>query len=396
MVEGLTYIEDSQSRSLLVQYFALQFFKAHAAFHRGVEQWQLVGLITRRSGVRIPSPLPTHLKALQPEGLFHFTPLRARSKQASPPGAGQWRPGEPGRQRLPYSQFMTSMPDWLEPMAATLTQERFVAPEWVFERKLDGIRMLAFKRGPEVRLLSRNRLPQNQAYPGVEAAVAALPVGDAILDGEATGVWGHAGETLYHLFDVPWWDGRDLTASPLTERRALLESLPLQQPLMLVERIGGEAPWEHACRMGWEGVIAKREDSRYQHKRSRDWLKMKREATQELVVGGFTEPKGSRAGLGAMLVGYFEGADFFFAGRVGTGFTTRMLVELRRRLDELEVSASPFTVATGLPRGAHWVRPEVVVQVGFIEWTGHGKMRHPRLLGIRTDKVASGVTRESP
>lgn len=291
---------------------------------------------------------------------------------------------------------MASLPDWLEPMAATLTQERFVAPGWVFEQKVDGIRMLAFKRGEEVGLFSRNRLPQNAAYPEIAAVVAALPIGDAILDGEATGVWGHAGEVRYHLFDAPWLHGQDLTASPLTERRARLEALPLGKPLALVERVNGDAPWQHACSRGWEGVIAKREDSVYEHRRSRAWLKMKCEATQELAVGGFTEPKGSRRGLGALLVGYFDGEDFCFAGRVGTGFTTQMLVDLRARLDAIEIPASPFTKATGLPRQARWVRPEVVVQVGFIEWTGHGKMRHPRLLGIRTDKSAAGVVRESP
>ena len=123
---------------------------------------------------------------------------------------------------------------------------------------------------------------------------------------------------------------------------------------------------------------------------------MKCEASQELVVGGFTAPKGSRVGLGALLVGYFEGDEFCFAGRVGTGFTDALLVDLRTRLDALATAQSPFTKATNLPRGAHWVKPEVVVQVAFLEWTGHGKMRHPRLLGLRPDKAAADVNRESP
>ena len=279
-------------------------------------------------------------------------------------------------------------------MAATLTQERFVAPGWVFERKVDGIRVLAFKQGSEVRLLSRNRLLQNRAYPEIAAAVEALPVAEAIVDGEATGVWGAAGEVLYHLFDIPWLNGRDLTGLPLSARREQLEGLPLTRPLLLVERLSDDAPWERACNEGWEGVIAKREDSPYEHRRSRNWLKMKCEATQELVVGGFTAPRGSRVGLGALLVGYFEGEDFCFAGRVGTGFTAKLLVGLRTRLDAIEVPRSPFTVGTNLPREAHWVRPEVVVQVAFLEWTGHGKMRHPRLLGLRTDKTAPSVVRE--
>ncbi|HEU4577667.1 MAG TPA: hypothetical protein VFS67_05400 [Polyangiaceae bacterium] len=288
-------------------------------------------------------------------------------------------------------------PDWLEPMAATLTRERFTGPDWVFERKLDGIRLLAFKQGSAVRLLSRNRLPQNHHYPDVVAALAALRASDAILDGEALGVWGGARELGYHLFDVLWLDGRDLTAQPLEQRRELLEALPLRPPLHLVERVDDREPWERACREGWEGVIAKRRDSRYEHRRSPHWLKMKCEASQELVVGGFTEPEGKRRGLGALLVGYYEADELVFAGKVGTGFDTRLLLELRERLDALERPESPFTRAQGLPRQrVHWVRPELVVQVAFMEWTGHGKLRHPRLVGVREDKSAREVVREAP
>jgi bifunctional non-homologous end joining protein LigD len=281
-------------------------------------------------------------------------------------------------------------------MAATLTQQRFSGPEWVFERKLDGIRLLGYKRGPDVRLYSRNRLLQNAAYPSVAAAVAQLPVREVILDGEATGVWGRRGEVVYHVFDVLWLDGRDLTRLSLDDRRAALEALPLAPPLALVERLDDPRPWERACAEGWEGVIAKRRDSRYEHRRSPQWLKMKCEATQELVIGGFTDPRGSRVGLGALLVGYFEDGDVVFAGKVGTGFDTKLLLELRRRLDSLEEPKPPFTRGAGLPRQAHWVRPEVVVQVGFTEWTVHGKLRHPRLLGLRVDKAAREVVREWP
>ena len=288
-------------------------------------------------------------------------------------------------------------PDWLEPMAATLTQERFIDAGWVFERKIDGIRLIAFKRGNDVRLLSRNRLSQNHAYPSFVDAVAALPPGNLVLDGEATGVWGNRGDQVaYHVFDVLWLDGRDLTPLTLDERRACLEALPLKPPLLLVERLDGDAPWDRACAEGWEGVIAKRRDSRYEHRRSPHWLKMKCEATQELVVGGFTDPKGSRVGLGALLVGYYEGDDLVFAGKVGTGFDTKMLLDLRKRLDALEVPRPPFTKGDGLPRAAHWVKPQIVVQVAFIEWTVHGKLRHPRLLGIRIDKTAGDVVRETP
>jgi DNA ligase D-like protein (predicted ligase) len=296
-------------------------------------------------------------------------------------------------------------PDWLVPMAATLTQDRFTGPDWIFERKFDGIRLLAYKRRRDVTLYSRNRLVQNDAYPSIVSAVAALPPRDLILDGEATGVWGKPGKVAYHVFDVLWIDGRDVTRLPMEDRRALLQRLPLAAPMQRVTEISGAAPWERACAEGWEGVIAKRRGSPYEPRRSPHWLKMKCEATQELVVGGFTDPQGGRVGLGALLVGYFadhnpvraESTDFVFAGKVGTGFDTRLLLDLRARLDALEIPQPPFTKSTGLPRlRAHWVRPEIVVQVAFTEWTVHGKLRHPRLLGVRMDKSAREVVREAP
>jgi bifunctional non-homologous end joining protein LigD len=281
------------------------------------------------------------------------------------------------------------MPDWLEPMAATLTQERFVGSEWLFERKFDGIRLLAYKRGDDIRLYSRNRLPQN--LPAVARAVAGLPVDEVILDGEVT--WD--GESGYHVFDVLWLNGQLVTALPLEDRRTLLQSLPFEPPVRRVELIDDRTPWERARGEGWEGVIAKRAGSPYEHRRSKHWLKMKCETTQDLVVGGFTDPQGARVGLGALLVGYHEGQDFVFAGKVGTGFDTKLLLDLRRRLDALEIPMPPFTKATGLPRlRAHWVRPEIVIQVAFIEWTGHGKLRHPRLLGVRLDREAGNVVRD--
>jgi ATP-dependent DNA ligase len=268
-------------------------------------------------------------------------------------------------------------------MAATLTQERFSGPEWVFERKLDGIRLLAFKKGGDVRLFSRNRLSQNLSYPSVVEAVRTLPVREAILDGEATGVWGRADPIAYHVFDMMWLDGRDLTALPLDERRALLAKLDFRSPMRRVAALAGPEPWRRACRECWEGVVAKRRDSLYEQRRSPHWLKMKCEVTEDLVVGGFTEPQGSRVGLGALLVGRRERGNLVFAGKVGTGFDRKLLLALRERLGALEIPEPPFTLGSGLPRsGAHWVRPEVVVRVGFIEWTSHGKLRHPRLLGL--------------
>lgn len=261
-------------------------------------------------------------------------------------------------------------------MKATLTQDRFTGPDWIFERKFDGIRLLAYKRGPEVKLFSRNRL--RQEIPHLARAIAQLPVRDLVLDGEVT--WDRS--EAYHVFDVMWRDG-DVRSRPLEERRLLLADLPLREPLTRVQTIDDDAPWDRACREGWEGVIAKRRGSVYESRRSPNWLKMKCEATQDFTVGGFTDPQGARTGLGALLVGYFKDGGFIFAGKVGTGFDTQLLHSLRARLDAIEIPKSPFTVAKGLPRiRAHWVRPEVVVRVAFIEWTVHGKLRHSRLLSV--------------
>jgi bifunctional non-homologous end joining protein LigD len=284
-----------------------------------------------------------------------------------------------------FCEFMNRMPEWLEPMAATLTEERFAGPEWLFERKYDGIRLLAYKRGHVVTLYSRNRLEQHSSK--IAEVVASLPVRDAILDGEIAG-------GAYYVFDVMWLDG-DVTKLPLEERRERLAKLPLRKPLERVEEITGERPWERACAEGWEGVIAKRRGTVYEHRRSKQWLKMKCEEAQEFVIGGFTDPQGARTGLGALLVGYYEGEEFVFAGKVGTGFDGKLLNSLRARLDKIERQKPPFTKAVGLPRAAHWVKPEVVAQIAFLEWTAHGKLRHSRFLHLRSDKDARDVVRES-
>jgi ATP-dependent DNA ligase len=174
-----------------------------------------------------------------------------------------------------------SIPDWIQPMAATLTQERFIGPDWRFERKLDGIRLLAFRNGAAVRLLSRTRRPQN--IPALTEAIAALPVREVVLDGELT--W-DASVMRYHVFDLLWIDGRDVMPLSLDERRALLDRLPLRPPLARVAALGDGAPWERACAEGWEGVVAKRRDSPYEQRRSPHWLKMKCEVRQPFVIGG--------------------------------------------------------------------------------------------------------------
>lgn len=275
-------------------------------------------------------------------------------------------------------------------MAATLTQERFSGPDWIFERKFDGIRLLAYKKGSKVELFSRNRQPQN--IPALARAIAKLPHRELILDGEID--W--HGPAAYHVFDIMWIDGRDVMTLPIEDRRALLKELPLIAPLHRVKELVDENPWERAQKEDWEGVIAKRRGSVYEQRRSPHWLKMKCELAQEFVVGGFTDPQGKRVGLGALLVGYYDGDDFVFAGKIGTGFDAKMLIDLRAKLDKIEIPKTPFTKAVGLPRlRAHWVKPTIVVQVGFIQWTKYNKLRHPRLLGIRHDKSPPEVVRES-
>jgi bifunctional non-homologous end joining protein LigD len=272
-------------------------------------------------------------------------------------------------------------PPWLEPMAATLTQERFVSPDWIYERKYDGIRMIAFKRSGRVELFSRNHRLQNDASPRVVRAIADLPLDNLIFDGEAT--WRESDSVSYHIFDVLWLEGRDVRALPLDQRRALLAELPLRSPLARVEALTQPEPWTHACAEGWEGVIAKKRDAPYEHRRSKNWLKMKCEVNGVFMIGGFTDPQRSRQGLGALLVGVYEGNEFVYAGKVGTGFDTKLLLSLRERLDALEIPQSPFTKATGLPRvRAHWVKPQIAVEVAFSEWTVHHKLRHSRLLGV--------------
>ena len=220
-------------------------------------------------------------------------------------------------------------------MAATLTQERFTGPEWIFERKLDGIRLLAFKQGADVRLLSRNRLPQTA--PGHRRGDRrACRCTTSILDGEAhLGV--RAAVVLPRLRrHVARRPRRDVAAARRAPRTAAGAAAASRRS-SACPRSTIPKPWERACREGWEGVIAKRRDSPYEHRRSPHWLKMKCEASQELVVGGFTDPQGTRVGLGALLVGYFEGDDFVFAGKIGTGFDTKLLLDLRARLDRLEI-----------------------------------------------------------
>ncbi len=321
-------------------------------------------------------------------------------------------------------------PGWLEPQLATLTKERFSDPAWIYERKLDGERCLAYRTGSEALLLTRNRLDVSRAYPEVHDALAAQQVSGFVCDGEIVAFDGAAtsfsmlqqrlgvrepGDELrrrvpvyYYVFDLLYADGQDLRRMPLLGRKRLLrERLSFAGPLRLTEHREGDgvAYFEDACRQGWEGLIAKRADAPYRAGRTRDWLKFKCEASQELLIGGYTDPQGSRTHFGALLLGYYdEQGRLVYAGKVGTGFSEATLARLGGALREIERDDPPFDRMLlprpsngGPPRhGVHWVEPTLVAQVGFTEWTTAGQLRHPRYQGLRDDKDPAAVVRETP
>lgn len=285
-------------------------------------------------------------------------------------------------------------------MKAVLTDERFSDPDWIFERKLDGIRCIAIRDGGSTRMLSRNDLSLNERYPPIAAALDGQSRARFAVDGEIVSASGkfqdRNGPFFYYVFDVLWLDGSDVRGLPLRERKGVLrDALAWDDPLRLTDYRNetGEAMFAEACASGWEGVIAKRADSVYTSKRSRDWLKFKCEHGQELVIGGFTPPKGSRTEFGALLVGVYEDGGLHYAGKVGTGFDRAELERLAGLLRPLARDTSPFFDAPRF-RDVTWVEPSLVAQVGFAEWTNDGRLRHPRYLGQRIDKDPLKVVRE--
>ena len=310
-------------------------------------------------------------------------------------------------------------PGWRAPMLATLTDRHFSDSGWLYERKLDGVRAIISRDGAGPSLWSRNRNLMNVTYPELIEAVAAAGPERFVADGEIVAFDGsrtsfarlqqrigisdatrarRVGVPVYlYLFDLLVLDDVDLSRLPLrTRKRVLTAVFDFADPLRYSthRNTEGERYLAEACRRGWEGLIAKRAGSAYRPGRSRDWLKFKCVRDQEFVIGGFTEPSGSRTGFGALLVGYHDGPVLRYAGKVGTGYDHRTLTELRARLDELEQPVSPFAERVREP-GVHWVAPELVAQVGFTEWTEDGLLRHPRFQGLRHDKSAREVTRET-
>ncbi|HEY3945315.1 MAG TPA: non-homologous end-joining DNA ligase [Solirubrobacteraceae bacterium] len=306
-------------------------------------------------------------------------------------------------------------------MLATLSDRRDFGDEWLLERKFDGERCVARKAGSDVRLESRTAKDLTGVYPEVRQAVARQRDRELVLDGEVVAFEGEQtsfsrlqrrlGVTnptkelvegypvVFCVFDLLELDGDDLRGQPLLERRSRLTKAVRPGAALRVSeawRDDSQRRFERACQSGWEGLIAKRAQGPYVTGRSRDWLKLKCLWEQELVIGGYTDPAGSRTDFGALLVGYYERRRLRYAGKVGTGYTAATLRDLGAQLRELQTPESPFVDARPVPHGTHWVRPELVAQIGFAEWTNDGRLRQPRYLGLRDDKPAGEVVREQP
>jgi bifunctional non-homologous end joining protein LigD len=306
-------------------------------------------------------------------------------------------------------------------MLATLTERRDFGSDWLLERKFDGERCVARKRGDDVSLQSRTAKDLTGTYPEIRAALAQQRARELLLDGEVVAFQGDqtsfsrlqqrlgtsapsAGQiaaypVVYCVFDVLEIDGKALTDRPLEERRArLTEAIQPSAALQLSEAWRGDAQrrFDDACQSGWEGLIAKRVAAPYVSGRSKDWLKLKCVWEQEFVIGGYTDPTGSRTDFGALLVGYHENGRLRYAGKVGTGYNAERLRDLGAQLRSLEMSTPAFVDAKPIPRGTHWTRPDLVAQIGFAEWTNDGRLRQPRFLGLRDDKRPADVVRERP
>ena len=302
------------------------------------------------------------------------------------------------------------MPRHVEAMKATLSGDVFDDPDWIVERKLDGVRCLAFRDGRSVTLESRNRLSLNERYAEIAATLDDQACKRFVVDGEVVGISGGRSsfealqrrghdrrvKIAFYVFDVLWLDGTDLRERKAALRDALRFGGGTLRWTPYRRAHEGERLLAEACRDGWEGLIAKRADSPYTGRRSRDWLKWKCSAEQELVIGGYTAPRGTREDFGALLVGYYDGDVLCYAGKVGTGFDGHELRTLGRRMAALERPDSPFGAGDPPARGTTWVAPELVAQVAFSEWTRDGRLRHPRYLGLRDDKSAREVVRERP
>jgi bifunctional non-homologous end joining protein LigD len=329
------------------------------------------------------------------------------------------RPEASPRRAKPSIGRAAKLPARLEPELATLVADAPKEAGWLYELKYDGYRILARIDDDEVRLVTRNRQDWTDRFPAIALDLARLKLGSSWLDGEVCVLDAEgrssfsalqralSGDSkspmLYAIFDAPFLDGRDLRSLPLSERRATLENalskLGPRSTLRFSAALTGSGAQlrEEACKRGLEGIIGKRAESVYRHERTRDWIKLKCRQRQELVIGGYSAPRGSRQGLGALLLGVHEnGGKLRYVGRVGTGFDAATLRALEKKLSRLTVDWPPFDPPPKgrLARGVHWVSPKLVAEIAFAEWTHDGHVRQASFEGLREDKSQREVRRE--
>ena len=309
------------------------------------------------------------------------------------------------------------MPAVIHPMLATLVDDPFSNPEWIFETKWDGFRSICFVKQGKSRFVSRNQIDMTPQYPELASVAKQIGAKEAILDGEIvaldkdgmprfqllqprvgrkTGLEalrGH-GHIVYYVFDLLYVDGHDLTACPLVERKEVLERiLRPANFIKLSDHIEGDGEpfFKEIEKFHLEGMIAKRAASPYVQKRTKDWLKVKTIQRSEAVIGGYTEPRGSRSHFGALVVGLYRGKDLHYVAHVGGGFNQRSLAEIYKLMQPLKTKASPFVDAPKTNEPVQWLKPKLVAEVKFSEWTADRRLRHPVFVGLREDKQPADV-----
>ena len=311
-------------------------------------------------------------------------------------------------------------PEWMSPMLAKLTHEVFSDEDWIFERKLDGERCLIFKKDGKVELMSRNKKELNNTYPELVEAMESQKADNFIADSEIVAFDGKITsfrklqkrmhlknpdeianskvKVYIYIFDLMYYSGYEMDELPLGERKSLLRKLlDFKDPIRFTSHRNekGEDYYREACRKQWEGLIAKKANSNYAHSRSSNWLKFKCENEQEFVIVGYSKPQGERKGFGAILIGFYEDENLKYAGKVGTGFTDQMLEELHKQFQKIEVKQPRLKDDDLSTKDVHWLKPELVAEVAFTEWTSSDKLRHPRYLGLRRDKDPKDVVKEA-
>lgn len=307
---------------------------------------------------------------------------------------------------------------WGPPMLATLVKKAFSDPDWIYECKLDGVRCLAYKENDAVKLFSRNHKKLNSRFEEIVALIKKQRKKQFIIDGEIVAFENQISsfsklqgrihlldekkrasrkiKVYFYVFDILHLDGWDLKKVPLIERKKILKrSIQFSNGLRFVVHRAkqGEKYFKQAAKKGWEGLIAKEKHSTYVHSRSKKWQKFKCGKRQEFIIVGYTDPGGSRIGFGSLLIGYYKNRKLHYAGKVGTGYDMALLKKLSKRLKSIERKTNPFK-GLKVPKSAHFVQPKILCEIGYTEWTKDGKLRHPRFLGLRSDKNAKKVRRE--